>query len=107
MFKISALLTVLFLTACNSNSSESSSTSDSSKNANSSATTVSTWSKEDENEFLDGCIENAKVRLGLDTAYIYCNCVLKQIEQEFPTMDSASTALLDTTRAAAFTEKCN
>ena len=64
-----------------------------------------TWSKEDENQFLSDCVDNAKQLKG-DTAYIKCNCVLKQMEQSYPTLDSAEVILADTAKAAEFTKNC-
>jgi hypothetical protein len=98
------LILVLFLAACNNSnntSSEKSTTGD---------TTISgpsaKWSEQDENEFLRDCVENAKARLGEEKSYTYCNCVLKQIRQKFPNLDSASAYLDDSTKAAEFTVNC-
>ena len=93
----------LCITACNNSSeagkSEKTTVSDSSQVAH-------TWSKEERNEFLLDCIENAKAKVGEDTAYIKCRCVLLQIEKQFPNLDSASAVLVDTTRAAEMIRKC-
>ena len=64
------------------------------------------WPKEEENEFLADCVEKAMANLPEDSAYMRCNCVLKQLKQQYPSLDSASTALLDTARAAALAANC-
>ena len=65
------------------------------------------WSKEDENEFLSGCIDETKGRYSEDTAYIYCNCVLGKVKQRFPSADSAASVLIDSSSAAEFTKDCD
>jgi hypothetical protein len=104
MSKIILFLALLFA-SCNS-SGPSSNGKDSANVQNSKDGGSSAWTKEDENEFLAGCIDEAKARYPEDTAFIYCNCVLKQLKKNFPSMDSASVALTDSSRAVAFTKNC-
>ena len=66
----------------------------------------SSWTKDDENEFLAGCVDNAKSRYSEDTAYFYCKCVLEKLKQHFPNADSAEAALKDSISAAQYTQGC-
>jgi hypothetical protein len=65
-----------------------------------------TWTKDDEHQFLSDCIEHAKNQHGEDTAYIYCNCVLQQVKEDYPNLDSASAILIDSVQAAKYTDRC-
>ena len=87
---------ITFLFACNNDSSSSSANKDS---ANSGKGFV--WTTEDDNEFLADCIEEAKANFnyGEDTAYIRCNCALKQLKTKYQNYDSVEVALNDTSRA--------
>jgi hypothetical protein len=67
---------------------------------------TSQWTKEDENEFLSGCVDNAKARYSEDTAYSFCKCVLEKIKKEIPTADSAESVLRDSARAMSYTQGC-
>jgi hypothetical protein len=98
------LILVLFLAACNNSnntSTEKTTTGDTTVSASSAK-----WSEQDENDFLRDCVDNAKTKLGEEKSYTYCNCVLKQIRQKFPNLDSASAYLDDSTKAAEFTVNC-
>ena len=103
MSKIILFLTLLFISC---NSSGPSSKEKDSANIQTSRDSVAGWTKDSENEFLSGCIEEAKALYPEDTAFIYCNCVLKQLKQKFPSMDSASVILMDSAKAVQFTKNC-
>lgn len=64
------------------------------------------WSKEEENEFLLGCVDSAKVKMDEAAAFAQCKCILGQLKQNFPSMDSAAPALMDVKRVATFVEMC-
>jgi hypothetical protein len=104
MYRFFIILTGIILLACNS---KRTSAGDKATGADSSMVMVNTvWPKEDENEFLAGCIESLKDKLPEDSAYMHCNCVLKQLKQKFPNMDSAANYLMDTAKAAAIAANC-
>ena len=95
-------IAALCFMSCNNSSDTSSVTGDSSNHA-----ATSKWTVEDENEFLAGCVDNAKSRYSEDTAYSYCKCVLEKIKKEIPTADSAEVVLQDSTKAVAYTKDCH
>lgn len=104
MYRYFILLATVIVLACNS---KQSSAETKVKGADSSMVSAgAVWPKEDENEFLSGCIESLKGKLPEDSAFIQCNCVLKQLKQKFPNMDSASSFLMDTVKAAAIAANC-
>ena len=88
----------MLLAACNTNAPGSEKGGDTAK--------LHAWSKEDENEFLAGCVENAAVNIREDSAYAHCKCVLLQLKAAFPSMDSAASMLMDSTKAAVYAQKC-
>ena len=51
-------------------------------------------------------MDNAKTGVSDTAAYAHCKCVLDQLKQVFPNMDSASAIIMDTARAAAYVAKC-
>lgn len=65
-----------------------------------------TWPADEEKEFLAGCVDNAKAKLGDTAAYSYCHCILAQVEQTYPNMDSASAVLMDSTQVIAYAKNC-
>ncbi|HEU4634147.1 MAG TPA: hypothetical protein VFS22_09195 [Flavisolibacter sp.] len=99
MFKFLTLLVVL--AACNTSP-------ESGKNAEKDGTAKREykWSKEEENEFLLGCVDSAKVKMDEAAAFAQCKCILAQLKENFPNMDSAAPALMDVKRVAAYVEKC-
>lgn len=105
MIKFFLSIFILSLVACNSNSKDSSAATDSTNAVNTTAKTY-TWTDEEEKDFLAGCVDNAKVRLSDTAAYAYCKCVLGQLKQAFPNMDTAAVVLMDSTKAAVYVGKC-
>jgi len=101
MWKILVLGSLCFI-ACNNSSDTSSTASDSSHHA-----VASQWTKDDENEFLAACVDNAKARYSEDTSYSYCKCVLEKIKKDIPTADSAEIVLEDSTKIAEYTKDCH
>lgn len=90
--------------ACNNNSSDNS---EKAKDKDSSSVAVTRWAAGDENEFLSDCVDKAKGANGNDTnAYVRCNCVLRQLEQHFPNLDSADKVLQDSAQASVYTKNC-
>jgi hypothetical protein len=65
-----------------------------------------TWPKEEENEFMSGCVDSAKVKIGEPAAYVQCKCILEQLKSGYPSMDSAAPALMDVKYVASLAEKC-
>jgi len=96
------LFFALLLASCNNSSESAVNENDSS--ASSKTKMVASWSKEDENNFLHECIESSKGKYGEDTAYRLCNCALKQVQQKYPSADSAAS--MDSTEAMEYIKNC-
>ena len=94
------LLLALAFAACNSKSSSKQ------KEADTASAQSYNWSQEEQNEFLTGCTDSAKVKMDETAAFAYCNCVLKQLKKTYPNMDSAAPALMDVQKAAEFIANC-
>jgi hypothetical protein len=105
MFKAILAFFVLAIAACNSGP-QSTSSKDSIQNANTSTAKSYTWPADEEKEFLSGCVDSAKVKLGEAAAYAQCKCMLNQLKQNYPNMDSAAPALMDVKRVAEMAAKC-
>ncbi|MFL5810645.1 MAG: hypothetical protein ACJ749_14075 [Flavisolibacter sp.] len=101
MQKITFILITVLCFACNNSSDNQQRKSDSTRTK-----TSFNWTKEDEHQFLSDCIDHAKGTHGEDTAYVYCNCVLGKVKEDYPNLDSASVILVDSTQAAKYTEAC-
>ena len=91
---------VLILAGCNSIPKEDTSQKETT------ASKTYTWSQEEEQEFLLGCVDSAKVKMSEAAAFAQCKCILTQLKQSFPNMDSAAPALMDVNRASEFVAKC-
>lgn len=65
-----------------------------------------TWTEAEEKEFLSGCVDSAKLKLGEAAAYARCKCILGQLKQAYPNMDSAAPALMDVKKVAAMAAQC-
>lgn len=99
-------LTAFLFIACNNNDhSAAGTTMQSTTNA---AAAAPDWEQEDEVEFMGNCVEGAKARYKNDEkrAYAYCNCVLNQIKDRYPNMDSAQAMLRDTAQVMKLQEVC-
>lgn len=105
MLKVFLSFLMLAFVACNNNSKDTASGTDS-VSANSVNTKSYTWKDEEEKDFLAGCVDKAKIKLSDTAAFAYCKCVLNQLKQTFPNMDSAAGVLMDSARAAVYVEKC-
>jgi hypothetical protein len=105
MLKVICGLSFILICACNSRSSEKN-TNDSTAAASTNSSVASSWSKEDEQEFMASCVDNSKASMGDTAAYAYCKCVLGKVQQRFPTLDSTIVVLNDTTEAAKITAGC-
>ena len=104
LFSIIVLTGLMFLLACNNDSASGNKDSEN-------AGKGFVWTTEDDNEFLADCIEEAKANFnyGEDTAYIKCNCALKQLKTKYQNYDSVEVALNDTAKAkeaVKLTESC-
>jgi hypothetical protein len=102
MFRI--ILAVVLVTIVSCNTGPESGKKNSQKD--SSAVKGYNWSSEEENEFLSGCVDSAKVKMDEAAAFAQCKCILTQLKQNYPNMDSAAPALMDVKRVADFVEKC-
>ena len=105
MFKALSAIFIFTITACNSGP-ESVSSKDSTQNVNTPAAKAYSWPADEEKEFLSGCVDSAKVKLGEAAAFAQCKCMLNQLKQNFPNMDSAAPALMDVKREAEMAAKC-
>ena len=100
-----ALIFLAVMAACNNNETEvkdNGITVDTTKASKPSFT----WAAEEEHEFMAGCVENAKGKLGDTAAYSYCHCILTQVKQTYPNMDSASAVLMDTATVVQYAKNC-
>jgi major membrane immunogen (membrane-anchored lipoprotein) len=102
MYKTFFLAAIVLLMACNNDTKEAKSVNE---NGNTQAKSF-TWPQEDEQEFMDDCIENTDAKMQEAAAFANCKCVLNELKKTFPNLDSAANALTDTARVAAFTAKC-
>ncbi|MFL5811033.1 MAG: hypothetical protein ACJ749_16045 [Flavisolibacter sp.] len=100
------LFFAILLASCN-NSGGSSDDKDTTKAGNSTGNAGYSWTKDDENEFLNDCVDSLKSKKGADTAYIQCNCALKQLKAHFPNLDSADSYIRNDSKGAAdYTKDC-
>ena len=107
MNKIIFAFAVLFLSSCNSSSSGKSDGDRKQQVTDTSTTAKVDWTTEGANEFLDGCVDEAKARLGDTTAYTFCKCVLEQARREHPNnMTRGIEQLNDSTQVAKYADKC-
>ena len=104
MIKLFLSLAIFLILACNNSKTPSTDTTTTS--TDSVVAKSYTWTDAEEKEFLAGCVDNAKTSVSDTTAYAHCKCVLDQLKQAFPNMDSASAIIMDTTKAAAYVAKC-
>ena len=104
MIKLFLSLTLLLIIACNN--SKAPSADNTTTDADSAVAKSYKWTDQEEKEFLAGCVDNAKANVSDTTAYAYCKCVLDQLKLAFPNLDSASSIIMDTTKAAAYVAKC-
>ena len=101
MFRIFACMMVLTLAACNTTPESSAK-----KTQSNNSVKGYTWSQDEEGEFLSGCVDSAKVRMTEAAAFTQCKCILTQIKQIYPNMDSAAPALMDVKKVAEFAKNC-
>lgn len=109
MHKLIFLLSGLFLLACNNPSATAESKKDSAAAATAAASDTSqTGMDRNALEFLAPCVDNAKVRLGEQQAYVLCKCIYGQVQQKYPNADSATllSHLSDTTEVAQMAQNC-
>lgn len=104
MYKLFLSLAFFLAISCN-NAPDTAA--DTTKNADTTATAPKsyTWNSEDEKEYLAQCVETAKGNVNDTTAYARCKCVLDQLKQVYPNMDSAF-ANLDSAAAVRYAANC-
>ncbi len=101
---LNLLVGSLLFTACTNEASTKDGKDSASTNTTSA--TAKTWTQEDELEFMNGCVDNAKARLSSEKAYAYCKCVLGQVKTKYA-MDSTIIAKLsDTAEVAKMAQNC-
>ncbi|WP_162944598.1 hypothetical protein [Flavisolibacter nicotianae] len=108
MYKLIFLLSGLFLLACNNQSATTESKKDSAAALTAAGDTSQTGMDRNALEFLAPCVDNAKVRLGEQQAYVLCKCIYGQVQQKYPNADSATllSHLSDTTEVAQMARNC-
>ena len=104
MYKLFLSLAFFFAISCN-NASDTAA--EATKNADTATTATKsyTWDSEDEKEYLAQCVETAKANVNDTAAYARCKCVLDQLKQVYPNMDSAY-ANLDSAAAVRYAANC-
>ena len=95
----------LFFTACNNEATTTSPGKDSNQN-NTPAATAQSWTQEDELEFINGCVDKAKARFGEEKAYVYCKCILAQVETKYAMDSTLISKLSDTAQVAKMAQNC-
>ena len=106
MYKLLILLFVSCLAACNNASTPAATAPDAVTKPTVQRHTDSV-EREGEMNFIDGCVENAKLTLGEAKAYTFCKCIYAQAKTKYPNMDSAAmTALSDTAEIAKMAANC-
>ena len=105
MKSILFIATVFLFFACKNNNSGSGTmqSTDSAK-----AVASPDLTKEEEAEFMSNCVEVAKARLNGDEkkAYASCNCMLNQIKEKYPNLDSAQAMLQDSVQVRQLQKNC-
>src|ERR1035437_3966560 len=64
-----------------------------SNNNNNTNTSVSSWSKEYRNKFLQGCIGKASEKVSAVDAFSYCNCMTEKVEAKYPNENEVDAKL--------------
>jgi hypothetical protein len=106
MLKIFALLLLVITAACNNNENAAAENNGITADTAKAAKPSFQWAAEEEHEFMAGCVDNAKGKLGDTAAYSYCHCILAQVKQTYPNMDSASAILMDTSAVIQYAKNC-
>lgn len=107
MHRLIILLAISFLGACSNNNDRESPNANSTTQANSGLPKDSTARVATFN-FIDECMQNARLTLGVQKAYAYCKCIYGQLQAENPDADSIQIEqlALDTARIIRMAEKC-
>ena len=74
---------------------------------NTSSAAAKSWTQEDELEFMSGCVDNAKARLGNEKSYTYCKCILAQVKTKYAMDSSIIERLSDTAEVAKMAQNCD
>lgn len=92
---------LVLLVACNTDPNKGS------KAGEGAAVKAYTWSPEDDNTFLESCVDSARAQQVSEAqAFARCKCVMEKLKEKFPSLDSASSVLMDVDKAKEFTDKC-
>jgi hypothetical protein len=58
-------------------------------------------------DFVDGCVDQAKGRLGTEKAFALCNCIYAQVQKKYGVLDSSNMQVLnDTAEVAKMAANC-
>ena len=106
MCKIYSLFLLAALLACNNGPNKTRESKTAADTAGQTTATKYTWQETEEQEFLSGCVDSAKIKVNEATAFAQCKCILTQLKQRFPSMDSASPALMDVKYVAQLAANC-
>lgn len=105
MYKLFILLLLCSLAACNNATTPAAKAPDSNKPT--AVPTTDSVAREAELNFIDGCVENAKLTLGEAKAYAFCKCIFAQVKTKYPEIDSSvMAALADTAEVARMAANC-
>ena len=98
MIRYIVLLLLVAVTACNSKKTNP---------AGPASTKDTSWTA-DELDFIDGCVANAAESIGEEKAFILCKCILLQVKNENPSLDSSFLVRLssDTAKVARLAKNC-
>ena len=105
MQKVFLFFLIAMFAACNS--SDNAKRSDGAAKNSSNLPTDST-SREATFNFIDACVENSKLTLGDQKAFVFCKCIYTQLQAQNPDMDSArlNAMLTDTARVSKMAANC-
>lgn len=56
--------------------------------------------------FLNGCVENAKLTLGEAKAFAFCKCMYNQVHAKYPDLDSAALLRIDSAEINRMAASC-
>ena len=103
MYKIIIFSALVFsFSACNDSKTRS-------ESANKpTALPVDSTTREASFNFIDACIENSKLTLGEQKAFVFCKCIYSQLQTQNPGMDSVklNAMLADTARVSKMAANC-
>ena len=100
---ITLFFAIVFFISCNNSSTSAVTATDTTQAAN------PNWSNVGATEFLNNCVGNAQQNGRFKDekqAFVFCNCILNQIKQKYPNLDSAQAMLADTAQLVKLQANC-